>query len=89
MNETSPKEPPITWPDLAVTATLSRVSSIVDRYSLQVAGRERATLLVLRDSLSGLVDLDFTDDPDDQVLLAVGRLLHAHVRTRRNGRANK
>jgi hypothetical protein len=62
MNETSPNPSPITWPDLPVTATFSRVSSLVDGYSLQVAGRECATLLFLRDDLAGLVDVHFASD---------------------------
>lgn len=87
MNETSPNPSPITWPDLPITATFSRVSSLVDGYSLQVAGRECATLLFLRDDLAGLVDVHFASEPNDQILLAVGRLIHAQARNRRTGRA--
>lgn len=89
MNETPQIQSPITWPDLPVTATFSRVSSLVDGYSLQVAGRECAKLLVLRDDLAGLVDVHFASEPNDQILLAVGRLIHSQVRNPRSGRVSK
>lgn len=88
MNASSQNPSPISWPDLPVTATFSRVSSLVDGYSLQVAGRECATLLFLRNDLAGLVDVHFSSEPNDQILLAVGRLIHSQVRNRRSGRGS-
>ena len=79
MNETSLNPSPITWTDLPVTATVSRVSSLVDRYSLLVAGRECATILFFHDGLAGLVDVHFSSESNDQILLAVGRLLHSRL----------
>jgi hypothetical protein len=81
MNETFPQTSSLQWPDLPVVALRSRVSSMVDRYSLQMAGRECARLCFLADALAGLVYVQFTMEPNDQVLLAVGRVLHEHLRT--------
>lgn len=87
MNENSPNDSALRWTDLPVVALRSRPSSHVDRYSLQVAGRECVSICFLRHPLSGLLDVQFFTEPNDQILLAVGRVIHAHQQSRRDGRS--
>lgn len=85
-NESLPNEGLLAWPDLPITALRSRVSSMAEGYSLRVGPWECARLCFLRDALAGLVDVQFTGEPNDQILLAVGRVIHAHLRDQRPGR---
>lgn len=79
----------LTWADLPhYAAILSATSEAMDQCSLRNAGRELAFLFLLRESLSGFCDIQFTTDlePDDELLLAIGRIIAAHKRGCATGR---
>ena len=86
MNNSSPNQHQITWDDLAAAATVSRFADSVDRCLLQVAGKDRAVVLLFRESLSGVVDVEFLGAPDDDLLLAIGRIILEHSLACREGR---
>ena len=86
MNNSSPNQPQITWDDLAAAATVSRFADSVDRGWRQLAGQDRAAVLLLRESLSGVVAGEFFGAPDDDLLLALGRLIFDHRLAGREGR---
>jgi len=77
------------WKDLpGCTAILEPLVPSIDQASVQLAGKERATLLLFREALVGMVELQFSETPDDATLLVVGRTVVAHQRACCEGGAN-
>ena len=72
-----------TWDDLpACAAVVSPLIEDIDQCSIQIGGREQATLLLFRECLGRVVEIQFTrgSEPDDTLLIAIGRTIAAHQR---------
>ena len=73
----------LTWDDLPdYAAVVSPLIEDIDQCSIQAGGRERATLLLFRECLGRVVEIQFTRgiEPDDTLLIAIGRTIVAHQR---------
>ena len=78
----------LTWDDLPACATVvSPLIEDIDQCSIQIGGREQATLLLFRESLGRVVEIQFGrgTDPDDMLLIAIGRTIVAHQRDHEEG----
>lgn len=73
----------LTWDDLPdCIAVVSPLLEDIDQCSIQVGGREQATLLMFREHLGRIVEIQFARAvvPDDTLLIAIGRTIVAHQR---------
>ena len=71
----------LSWDDLPdCAAVVSSLIEDIDQCSIQVGGHEQATLLLFREQLGRVVEIQFarTTEPDDTLLLAIGRTIVAH-----------
>ncbi len=71
----------LTWSDLPdCAAVFSFLIEDIDQCSIQVGGHEQATLLLFREHLGRVVEIQFAraTEPDDTLLLAIGRTIVAH-----------
>ncbi len=71
----------LTWDDLPdCAAVVSSLIEDIDQCSIQVGGHEQATLLLFREQLGRVVEIQFAraTEPDDMLLLAIGRTIVAH-----------
>ncbi len=71
----------LTWDDLPdCAAAVSSLIEDIDQCSIQVGGHEQATLLLFREHLGRVVEIEFAraTEPDDMLLLAIGRTIVAH-----------
>ena len=66
-------------------AVLEPLAPTIDQCSIQIAGREQATLFLFREALAGLVEVHFRAEPDDATYIMIGRTIRAHQRSCREG----
>ena len=79
----------ISWDDLEYVAILAKLNDSITQCTVTHEGRQVAHLVLLRDGLLALTEVRFEQDrePDDGLLLAIGRVLVAHLRASREGRS--
>jgi len=79
----------LTWDDLPdCVAVLSPMSESITFCGLHSQGKQVASMFLLDDAILALTEVMLPDDvePDNNVLIAMGRVLVAHRRASRDGR---
>ncbi len=80
----------ITWDDLPdCVAVIAPLVDGIDQCGILIGGREECHLFLLRDGLLALTDIYLPDDlePTEIFLRAIARVMIAHRRASKEGRA--
>jgi hypothetical protein len=83
-----PKRKQISWDDLEYVAIIAQLNDSITQCVITLEGHQTAHLFLLRDGLLALTEVRFEkeSEPADGLLLAIGRVLVAHLRACREGR---
>lgn len=81
----------ITWGDLPYAAYLMALEEGVDQCAIRnlETNRQEAHLFLLKDGLLAITEVNLPDDvqPDNGLLIAIGRVMVAHRRASKEGRS--